>query len=153
MPPLAKTTAAGEALPKPAATDTQANEPTREEGRRLLEADLFNHALATDEEVSIRHSHMLGRNFTAHQERQDDPSPAIGEHLWERLAEIQIPLLMIYGREDRARAGERAEHLKAIRPELNLIIANGCRHLVHWDAADLLLQRAVPFLRGQSLAD
>ncbi len=41
-----------------------------------------------------------------------------------------MPLLLIYGREDRGRAAERVEILKQRYPNLNLHIAEGCKHLV-----------------------
>ena len=89
-------------------------EPTLEDARKLLQADTFNHSLISDEDVAIRHSRMVGRNFKAHQERQNQEAPAGGaakpsKPIWERLSELKMPLLMIFGREDRAHAGERAE--------------------------------------------
>ena len=91
-------------------------EPTLEDARKLLQADTFNHALISDEDVAIRHSRMIGRNFTAHQERQNHDAPAgakPSKPLWERLTELKMPLLMLFGREDRAHAGERADAEKA----------------------------------------
>ena len=128
-------------------------EPTLEDARKLLQADTFNHALISDEDVAIRHSRMIGRNFKAHQERQNQEAPAGGaakpsKPLWERLAELKMPLLMIFGREDRAHAGERAELLKKMHPEINLHIVNGCKHMVHWDAFDDLMRLGVPFLKS-----
>jgi pimeloyl-ACP methyl ester carboxylesterase len=127
-------------------------EPTLEDARKLLQADTFNHALISDEDVAIRHSRMIGRNFIAHQDRQnhDAPSggPGKGKPLWQRLTELKMPLLMIYGRNDRAHAGERAELLKSMHPEINLHIVNGCKHMVHWDAFDDLMRLGVPFLKS-----
>ena len=128
-------------------------EPTLEDARKLLQADTFNHALISDEDVAIRHSRMIGRNFKAHQERQNQEAPAGGaakpsKPLWERLAELKMPLLMIFGREDRAHAGERAELLKKQQPQINLHIVNGCKHMVHWDAFDDLMRLGVPFLKS-----
>jgi 4,5:9,10-diseco-3-hydroxy-5,9,17-trioxoandrosta-1(10),2-diene-4-oate hydrolase len=127
-------------------------EPTLEDARKLLQADTFNHALISDEDVAIRHSRMTGRNFIAHQERQSHDAPAGGaapaKPLWERLADLKMPLLMIFGREDRAHAGERAELLKQQQPLLNLHIVNGCKHMVHWDAFDDLMRLGVPFLKS-----
>ena len=51
-------------------------------------------------------------------------------------------------REDRAHAGERAELLKKMRPQINLHIVNGCKHMVHWDAFDDLMRLGVPFLKS-----
>ena len=130
-------------------------EPTLEDARKLLQADTFNHALISDEDVAIRHSRMIGRNFKAHQERQNHDAPAgaaattkPAKPLWERLTELKMPLLMIFGREDRAHAGERAELLKKQQPQINLHIVNGCKHMVHWDAFDDLMRLGVPFLRS-----
>ena len=128
-------------------------EPTLEDARKLLQADTFNHSLISDEDVAIRHSRMVGRNFKAHQERQNNEAPAGGaakpaKPIWERLSELKMPLLMIFGREDRAHAGERAELLKKQQPQINLHIVNGCKHMVHWDAFDDLMRLGVPFLKS-----
>jgi len=127
-------------------------EPTLEDARKLLQADTFNHSLISEEDVAVRHSRMIGRNFIAHQERQNQEAHATAaaptKPLWERLADLKVPLLMIYGREDRAHAAERAELLKKMQPQLNLHIVNGCKHMVHWDAFDELMRLGVPFLRS-----
>ncbi len=125
-------------------------EPTLGDARKLLQADTFNHALISDEDVAIRHSRMIGRNFTAHQERQNHDAPAgakPSKPIWERLTELKMPLLMLFGREDRAHAGARAELLKKLHPQMNLHIVNGCKHMVHWDAFDDLMRLGVPFLK------
>ena len=130
-------------------------EPTVEDARKLLQADTFNHSLISDEDVALRHRSMIGGNFKAHQDRQNHEAPAApaaasapAKPLWERLADLKMPLLMIFGREDRAHAGERAELLKKQQPKLNLHIVNGCKHMVHWDAFDDLMRLGVPFLKS-----
>ena len=128
-------------------------EPTVEDARKLLQADTFNHSLISDEDVALRHRSMIGRNFKAHQDRQNQEAPAGGgasqaKPLWQRLTELKMPLLMIFGREDRAHAGERAELLKTTHPELKVHIVNGCKHMVHWDAFDDLMRLGVPFLKS-----
>ncbi len=130
-------------------------EPTLEDARKLLQADTFNHSLISDEDVALRHRSMIGRNFKAHQDRQSHEAPAApaaaaapAKPLWERLADLKMPLLMMFGREDRAHAGERAELLKKQQPQLNLHIVNGCKHMVHWDAFDDLMRLSVPFLKS-----
>ena len=126
-------------------------EPTVEDARKLLQADTFNHSLISDEDVALRHRSMIGRNFAAHQDRQNHEAPAggaQGKPMWERLADLKMPLLMMFGREDRAHAGERAELLKKQQPQINLHIMNGCKHMVHWDAFDDLMRLGVPFLKS-----
>ena len=68
--------------------------------------------------------------------------------MWQRLKELKVPLLMIYGREDRAHAAERAELLKQREPQLEVHIVPGCKHMVHWDAQAEMERLAVPFIRN-----
>jgi 2-hydroxy-6-oxonona-2,4-dienedioate hydrolase len=132
-------------------------EPTIEDTRKLLEANLFHHELITDAELNLRHSRSIGENFKAFCARQemaeaakakprDDKKPS--RPLWERLIEVKQPLLMIYGREDRARAAERFALLRQMHPDLDMHMAEGCKHLVPWDAVELFHRLAVPFLKS-----
>ncbi len=132
--------------------DMAQKDPTLDDARLLLQADTFNHALISEEDVAMRYSRMSGRNFIAHQERQNPGAPAAAaptKPLWDRLGELKMPLLMIFGREDRAHTGERAELLKTMQPQLKLHIINGCKHMVHWDAEDELMRLGIPFLKNQ----
>jgi 2-hydroxy-6-oxonona-2,4-dienedioate hydrolase len=130
-------------------------EPTLEDTRALLEANLFHHELITPQELELRHQNSIGRCFAQfvqrHAEAQAPAQEAGGKSkdavpLWQRLTELKMPLLLIYGREDRARAAERATLLHERYPQLDLHFAEGCKHLVPWDAAELFHQLAVPFL-------
>jgi 4,5:9,10-diseco-3-hydroxy-5,9,17-trioxoandrosta-1(10),2-diene-4-oate hydrolase len=125
-------------------------EPTPEDSRKLLQADTFNHSLISDEDVAIRHSRSTGKNFAAHVARQAEPAaPAKpdAKPMWQRLADLKVPLLMIYGREDRAHAGERAELFKQMQPSMDIHIVNGCKHMVHWDAQAEMERLAIPLLK------
>jgi len=131
-------------------------EPTLEDTRALLAANLFHHELITDEELMLRHQNSIGRCFTefvrrhaAGAEGGGNKGGKVSVPMWQRLVEIKQPLLLIFGRNDRARAEERATLLKERYPQLNLHFAEGCKHLVPWDAADLFHQLAVPFLKGR----
>jgi 2,6-dioxo-6-phenylhexa-3-enoate hydrolase len=131
------------------------NEPTLDDTRALLEANLYHHELITPEELALRHQNSIGRPFEqfvlrhakARQEGGGNKGKG-GTPLWQRLIELKMPLLLIYGRNDRARAEERATLLHQRYPRLNLHFADGCKHLVPWDAADLFHRLAVPFLKG-----
>ncbi len=128
-------------------------EPSLEDTRALLEANLFHHELITPEELQLRHQNSIGRAFEEFVKRHAEQREAgggknkEGAPLWQRLTELKMPLLLIYGREDRARAAERATLLKQHYPQLDLHFAEGCKHLVPWDAADLFHSLAVPFLK------
>jgi 2-hydroxy-6-oxonona-2,4-dienedioate hydrolase len=128
-------------------------EPTLEDTRALLEANLFHHELITDDELALRHQNSIGRCFEyfaarhAAAQQQGEKSNKEGAPLWQRLVELKMPLLLIYGRNDRARAEERATLLHQRYPQLDLHFADGCKHLVPWDAAEQFHRLAVPFLK------
>jgi pimeloyl-ACP methyl ester carboxylesterase len=126
-------------------------EPTLDDTRALLEANLFHHALITEEELQLRQQNSIGPCFEQFVRRHEAAVGGGGGKQsvppWQRYNELKMPLLLIYGREDRGRAAERVEILKQRYPGLNLHIAEGCKHLVPWDAADLLHRLAVPFLK------
>jgi 2-hydroxy-6-oxonona-2,4-dienedioate hydrolase len=124
-------------------------EPTLDDTRALLEANLFHHELITQEELALRHQNSIGRCFDEFVRRHAAAEEGGGKSavpLWQRLVEIKQPLVLIYGRNDRARAEERATLLQERYPQLDLHFADGCKHLVPWDAAELFHQLAVPFL-------
>jgi 2-hydroxy-6-oxonona-2,4-dienedioate hydrolase len=130
-------------------------EPTLEDTRALLAANLFHHELITDEELNLRHQNSIGRCFSEFVRRHDAGAEGGGNKggkaavpMWQRLIEIKQPLLLIFGRNDRARAEERATLLKERYPQLDLHFADGCKHLVPWDAEDMFHRLAVPFLKG-----
>jgi pimeloyl-ACP methyl ester carboxylesterase len=130
------------------------SEPTIDDTRKLLEANLFHHELITPDELALRHSRSTGKNFEAFVARSNDaeeakkkPKEKTGPELWQRLIELKMPLLMIFGKNDRANAFERATLLKQTYPQLDLHIVDGCKHLVPWDAADEMIRLTVPFLK------
>jgi pimeloyl-ACP methyl ester carboxylesterase len=126
-------------------------EPTIEDTRKLLEANLFHHELITPDELALRHARSIGKAFEAFCARNDlaesQPAKEPAVPLWQKTAEVKAPLLMIYGKQDRANAFERATKLKQLYPHLDLHIAEGCKHLVPWDAADEFVKLAVPVLK------
>ncbi len=125
-------------------------EPTLADTRKLLEANLFHHELITPDELDLRHRMSLGDNFKAFVARSELPESPKGERepLWKKVAGLPVPLLMIYGKQDRAHAFERATRMKELYPKINLIIVDECKHLVPWDAAAEVERLAVPFVKG-----
>jgi 2-hydroxy-6-oxonona-2,4-dienedioate hydrolase/4,5:9,10-diseco-3-hydroxy-5,9,17-trioxoandrosta-1(10),2-diene-4-oate hydrolase len=128
-----------------------ASEPTLDDTRKLLEANLFHRELITDAELALRHARSIGRPFQAFVARSEAaesaPPKAPKTPLWQRLTELKMPLLLIFGREDRGEAAKRAALLKETYPALDLHIVEGCKHLVPWDAADAFIALAIPFLK------
>ncbi len=125
-------------------------EPTIDDTRKLLEANLYHHELITPDELALRHSQSIGKNFEAFVARSsapEKPKAAGGTPLWRRLVDLQVPLYLIYGKNDRANAFERATRLGKEYPQLDLHIVDHCKHLVPWDAADAIVDQVIPFLK------
>lgn len=130
------------------------SEPTLEDTKKLMQADLFHTELVTPEELALRHSRSIGKAFEAFTARANAPEGAGGSGAtpavpqWKQMLALKIPVLLIYGREDRAHAGERAELFKKMHPEINLHIVDGCKHMVPWDAEQEVYRLAIPFIKG-----
>ncbi|HTN72459.1 MAG TPA: alpha/beta hydrolase [Methylomirabilota bacterium] len=126
-----------------------ASEPSLEQARALLEHNLFNHSLITPEVLEVRRRMSLGKNFEAFLKRgqvgQGGGSKE-AKPMWQRLVELPCPLVLIFGKNDRGNAYERAALLKEKYPQLNLHIADNCKHLVQWDAMDQFHKLAAEFL-------
>ncbi|MDB5545378.1 MAG: hypothetical protein JWO64_2527 [Hyphomicrobiales bacterium] len=126
-------------------------EPTIDDTRKLLEANLFHHELITPEELALRHSRSVGACFEAFVARSSskDPAPKNPDAvpLWRRLTEICQPLLLIYGRNDRGHALERATKLKEQFPQLDVHLVPDCKHLVPWDAQAQVEDLTTRFLK------
>jgi pimeloyl-ACP methyl ester carboxylesterase len=118
-----------------------AAEPTLEDTRRLLEENLFDHSLITPAALRMRHRMSTGKNFQAFLERsrardgKKKQGKTDAKPLWKRLGEVPVPLRLIYGREDRGDAAERAALAIELHPGLDLHLVDRCKHLVQWDAA------------------
>jgi len=131
-------------------------EPSLADTRALLEANLFHHELITDEELALRHKNSVGDAFKYFAARhaaakgESENKGKGGTPLWQRMTELKMPLRLIFGKQDRARAAERAALLHQTYPQLDLHMAEGCKHLVPWDAADLFHKLAIPFITGKA---
>jgi pimeloyl-ACP methyl ester carboxylesterase len=130
------------------------SEPTPADTEKLMKADLFHTELVTPAELALRHSRSIGRNFEIFTKRArseegaggSGQTPAVPQ--WQRMLDLKIPTLLIYGRQDRAHAGERAELFKKSHPHVNLHIMEGCKHMVPWDAEQEVYRLGIPFLKG-----
>ena len=126
-------------------------EPTIEETRRMLEASLFNRALATAQAVELRQRMSVGKNFQAFLARKAakrEKKGADGKPMWQRLAEVPVPIRLIYGKQDRS-AEKRVAAAKELDPALDIHLVDRCGHLVQWDARERFAELAGSFLAAQ----
>jgi len=125
------------------------SEPTLEATRMDLEANTFHKELITPEVVEKRHQMSIGKNFEAAQQRKKARERSTDEvPLWKRLKEVPVPLLMIYGAQDRGQAGKRAALFMEMEPSLRLELIDNARHMVMWDAKELFAKKILDFLSG-----
>ena len=126
-----------------------ASEPSLEDSRALLEHNLFDHSLITPDVLEKRHRMSVGKNFQAFLERNRTTQKGGGKEsvpLWQRLDQLSVPLLLIYGQNDRGSAAKRAALAKERYPNLNLHMLDRCKHLVQWDAASEFVTLSGDFL-------
>ncbi|MGE5305597.1 MAG: alpha/beta fold hydrolase [Alphaproteobacteria bacterium] len=125
-------------------------EPTLEQTRALLAHNLYNHQLITPEALEVRQRMSIGKNFAAFLKRSQAGQAGGGakdaKPMWQRLVDLPCPLLMIFGKNDRGNAGERALLLKEQFPQIELYIFDQCKHLVQWDVTDEFHKLAAKFL-------
>jgi len=126
-------------------------EPTLEQTRELLKANLFNHDLITPDELALRHRFSIGRNFVSHTQRAGGGGggagqPAAGDPLWKRIGEDPERFLLLFGRQDKPTTAEQAELAQRMFPQLNLVLYDRCAHLVHWDQEEDFEQRVATFV-------
>jgi len=144
LPPLP-----GNSEPAAEGEEGATSEPTLDESRRLLESNLYHRRLATPEAVALRHRMSVGKNFEAFAARRSSRGAKAekgGEAPWQRLARCPVPLLLLYGENDRGEAARRAALARELNPHLDLRLLPRCAHLVQWDAADAFAELAGSFL-------
>ncbi|NIO07024.1 MAG: alpha/beta fold hydrolase [Deltaproteobacteria bacterium] len=122
--------------------------PTLDDTRKLLEGNLFHKDLITPEVLQKRHEMSLGKNFAASLKRLKAREPRkSGEvPLSQRLTEVTVPLLMLYGAQDRGSAAKRATLLKQQEPKLRIEIVEEAAHLLMWDARKVFFAKMLDFL-------
>jgi pimeloyl-ACP methyl ester carboxylesterase len=125
-----------------------ADEPSLEWTRGDMEANAFDHSKLTSEVVKRRHELSVGPNYQAAKARlaaPPEPKPE-GPPLWQRLDQIPVPELFIYGKQDRGSAAERAELARQRYPNLNLVVLDGCKHLIPYDKGPEMVELVAEFV-------
>jgi pimeloyl-ACP methyl ester carboxylesterase len=144
LPPLPGKTGGGPAEGQEGTSAT----PTLEDMRNIMNNNFFNKSLITTELLEQRLKMSVGKNFDAFSARSKAREPqGGGVPLYQRLKEISVPLLLLYGKQDRGSAAERAALLKEQEPSLRIELIDNAAHLVIWEAADKFNEAALRFLK------
>jgi pimeloyl-ACP methyl ester carboxylesterase len=145
LPPLPGKSAGGPAEGQ----EGTSSAPTLEDMRKILETNFYDKSLITPEILQKRLEMSVGKNFDAFIERSKAREPQKESvPLHQRLKEITLPLLLLYGRQDRGSAAERCALLKEQQPQLRIELVDNASHMVMWEAADKFNQIAVGFLKS-----
>jgi len=149
LPPLP-----GETAPPGGGEEPPEHEPTVDDVRAVLEEQLFHHDLITPELLDVRLRVAVGKNYQASLDRRRAPRPAGGQGapLWQRLGEIQVPSLFIYGRDDGGDPTARITAAKSQHPQLDFQVIDDCKHLVQIDAEAEFVALASRFLPSEARA-
>ena len=105
--------------------------PTLASVRMELEGDVYNKSLVTAELVARKLLLSLGKNFEAAAGRRKAREPwSDAVPVWERLQEISVPLLLLFGAQDRDQIGERALVFKERHPDIDIRLLENAAHLL-----------------------
>ena len=152
LPPLADTGKVKDESPAEGREGTE-TEPSLDDTHRLLEGNLYHTDLITEEVLKRRHGHSTGKNFEAFIERnkpawkKSKKGDSNDVPLWERIAASNVPVRMLYGRQDRANAAERVALLQSQHPEIDVHLLDECKHLIPWDAPGEFVRLTAEFLQ------
>jgi pimeloyl-ACP methyl ester carboxylesterase len=114
-----------------------------------LDTNFFNKELITTELLQQRLEMSVGKNFEAFIQRSNAREPqGGGVPLYQRLKEISVPLLLLYGRQDRGSAAQRCALLKEQEPRLRIELIDNAAHLLIWEAADKFNEAVLRFLKS-----
>ena len=146
LPPLPDKAAAGGPAEGQEGTSTN---PTLEDMRKIMDNNFFNKSLISQDLLKQRLEMSVGKNFDAFIERSKAREPqGGGVPLYKRLTEINVPLLLLYGKQDRGSAAKRCALLKEQEPGLRIELIDDAAHLVIWEQADKFNEKAINFLRS-----
>jgi pimeloyl-ACP methyl ester carboxylesterase len=133
-------TAVRERLPRPAVAF-----PTLASVRDILRRDVYSDDSLTDDRVEEVFRWAVARaerqatrsateNLTSVPNADEDEMP-----LWSRIGRAEVPVLAVFGAQDKNRAGELGSRLAFACPNVRVEMVERCAHLVQWDAPEVLV--------------
>jgi 4,5:9,10-diseco-3-hydroxy-5,9,17-trioxoandrosta-1(10),2-diene-4-oate hydrolase len=135
--------------------ETSDKEPNLDDTRELLKSNLVHHDLITPALLESYHRLCIGQHFTnalkraqAGSAKSAAASPTAQKPLWQRLGDVAIPSLYIYGANDRAGAAERVGLARERFPNLTFHLLNDCHHIIQWDQPEKFIALTTDFLKS-----
>lgn len=136
---------AAQQLSKEHAERLGAYTPSIENARTLSLGTLYHADLVTDEFVNERYEMSSGPLYEAMLERRKQPRP---EKINDRLGELDIETLILWGQRDRGAAVEKAMLLLELITHAQLHVFSESAHWVMWDEADRFNRLVADFVNG-----
>jgi len=137
------------------APDEPPAEPTLEDMRAIFEDNLYHRELITPAALEQRPRMSVGKNLEAARGRAravEPPADPGVPPLWQRLHQLQVPLILVYGMQDRGKPAERAPLFRERYPTLNLRLVDHAGHLLQWDQPEQFVVIAAEFLTRAALS-
>ena len=138
--------AAAQALSKEHAARLGAYTPSIENARALSLGTLYHAELVTDAFVEERYEMSAGPRYDAMLERRKQPRPA---KIHDRLGELSVETLIIWGRHDGGAAVEKALLLFEAIPRAQLHVFSDSAHWVMWDESVRFNRLVADFVTGR----
>jgi pimeloyl-ACP methyl ester carboxylesterase len=115
--------------------------------RAELEGDIYDKSLITADLVARKLQLSLGKNFEAAARRRKAREPwSDAAPVWERLREISVPLLLLFGDRDRDSIAQRAHTFKQHQPDIDIRLVENAAHLLMWDNPDAFTASVLEWL-------
>lgn len=106
--------------------------PSVAEIRTMLEEYVFHKALVTDELVAVYECYSRG-NLVHCAARRAAEAGIPGGPGWDALGELTVPLMLVYGADDRGRVPERLALARDRYPHIPTHLLEACGHFAQWD--------------------
>jgi 4,5:9,10-diseco-3-hydroxy-5,9,17-trioxoandrosta-1(10),2-diene-4-oate hydrolase len=120
-------------------------EASRDIVRQILEEQLYHQELITPEVIESRYPRALGHAPRAPAAPGGGAAATPATPLWQRLGELTMPLMLIYGADDRGSVAERAQILAERYPKAAVWVVPHAKHLLQWDAPEEFIAAAKDF--------
>ena len=137
--------AAAQALSKEHAERLLAYTPSIENARKLSLGTLYHAELVTEAFVEERYEMSAGPRYDAMLERRKQPRP---DKIHDRLGDLRMETLIIWGRHDGGAAVEKALLLFEAIPRAQLHVFSESAHWVMWDEAARFNNLVADFVTG-----
>ena len=138
--------AAAQQLAAEHAERLRAYTPSIENARKLSLGTLYHAELVTDAFVKERYEMSSGALYDAMLERRKQPRP---EKIHDKLHDLGVETLVIWGRHDGGAAVEKALLLFEAIPRAQLHVFSESAHWVMWDEADRFNKLVSDFVTGR----